>query len=675
MDLIILTILLILALLLSNVLGHYLPFLPMALVQIGFGILIAVIFPTFNVHLESEWFLLLFVAPLLYNDGRNFPREDLWNMRGSILSNAIILVIITTLAGGWFIHWLIPSIPYAASFALAAILSPTDPVAVNGIAKRVQIPERILSVVRGESLINDASGLVAFKFAVAAAVSGYFSLQSAILTFTYTFVAGAILGLILSVLLTQIRFWMRRSGIRDNVFHTLFQLVTPFIIYLVAEDIFHASGVIAVVIGGIAHALMNEKTETVLAEERVLTENSWSIVLFVLNGLVFLLLGLNIPDSMENSISDRHSNSWVLAFDAVAIAFVILGIRFVWSHFFNSMQYKLKKDEVKPTLKTSLISSLVGVRGAVTMAGILSLPYVIDNGDAFPERTTIIFLASAAILVTLILATIFLPMLTDKDEGVVLKDGQYSFNRAKMQVLLKSLQALKNTINDENRRITYELIDDLQQMFRQLQLEANAEQSDKQKQDLAKIRERAIHVERKYVEKLHDTNQLDDDMYVGLLHAIEDRLNRQETNMFMRLWSMTRQVFRMWLVARKDHDNDKTQFYSYVRMRQDVRRQTFLEALQYLKAEREKAPRQKKPLYVIVIYEYEKAYEKLRKVTTVDSAREEEIREELHIQVMETQRSEIHRMYEEGLISRDQEKDLRRFVNYIESVSLYEYVD
>lgn len=675
MDLIILTILLILALLLSNVLGHYLPFLPMALVQIGFGILIAVIFPTFNVHLESEWFLLLFVAPLLYNDGRNFPREDLWNMRGSILSNAIILVIITTLAGGWFIHWLIPSIPYAASFALAAILSPTDPVAVNGIAKRVQIPERILSVVRGESLINDASGLVAFKFAVAAAVSGYFSLQSAILTFTYTFVAGAILGLILSVLLTQIRFWMRRSGIRDNVFHTLFQLVTPFIIYLVAEDIFHASGVIAVVIGGIAHALMNEKTETVLAEERVLTENSWSIVLFVLNGLVFLLLGLNIPDSMENSISDRHSNSWVLAFDAVAIAFVILGIRFVWSHFFNSMQYKLKKDEVKPTLKTSLISSLVGVRGAVTMAGILSLPYVIDDGNAFPERTTIIFLASAAILVTLILATIFLPMLTDKDEGVVLKDGQYSFNRAKMQVLLKSLQALKNTINDENRRITYELIDDLQQMFRQLQLEANAEQSDKQKQDLAKIRERAIHVERKYVEKLHDTNQLDDDMYVGLLHAIEDRLNRQETNMFMRLWSMTRQVFRMWLVARKDHDNDKTQFYSYVRMRQDVRRQTFLEALQYLKAEREKAPRQKKPLYVIVIYEYEKAYEKLRKVTTVDSAREEEIREELHIQVMETQRSEIHRMYEEGLISRDQEKDLRRFVNYIESVSLYEYVD
>lgn len=675
MDLIIIVLLLILSLLLSNVIGHYLPFIPMALVQIGFGILIAVLFPTFNIHLESEWFLLLFVAPLLYNDGRNFPREDLWNMRGSILSNAIVLVIITTLAGGWFIHWLIPSIPYAAAFALAAILSPTDPVAVNGIAKRVQIPERILSVVRGESLINDASGLVAFKFAVAAAVSGYFSLQSAILTFAYTFVVGALLGLVLSVILTQIRFWLRHSGIRDSVFHTLFQLVTPFVIYLIAEDIFHASGVIAVVIGGIAHALMNEKTETVLAEEQLLTENSWSISLFVLNGLVFLLLGLNIPDSMKNSISDRHSNSWVLAFDAIAIAFVILGIRFVWSHFFNSLQYKLKNNDTKPTMKTSLISSLVGVRGAVTMAGILSLPYIIDDGDAFPERTTIIFLASAAILVTLLLATIFLPILTDKDEGIVLADGQYSFNRAKMQVLLKSLQSLQSSINDENRRITYELIDDLQQMFRQLQLEANAEQSQKQKQELAKIRERAIQIERKYVTQLYKSHQLDEDMYTALIKTIEERLTRQETNMFMSLWMMTRQVLRMWILTRRGKSNDKTQFYSYIRMRQDVRRQTFSEALKFLRAEREEAPKHKKPLYVIVIYEYEKAYEKLRKVTTVDSAREEEIREELHIQVMETQRSEIHRMYEEGLISREQEKDLRRFVNYIESVSLYEYVD
>ncbi len=674
-DLLILVILLMLSLLLSNILGHYLPFLPMALVQIGFGIILAIIFPSFDIQLESEWFLLLFVAPLLYNDGRNFPREELWNMRGFILSNAIVLVIITTVLGGLFIHWLIPSIPYAAAFALAAILSPTDPVAVNGIAKRVQIPERILSVVRGESLINDASGLVAFKFAVGAAVSGYFSLKSAVVEFSYTFIVGALLGLAISLVPSQIRFWLRRSGIRDTVFHTLFQLVTPFIIYLIAEDLFHASGVIAVVIGGIVHALINEKAEPMLAEEQMLTENTWSIVLFILNGLVFLLLGLNIPDSMANSLSDRHTNNWILIFDAVAIGFVILGVRFIWSYTFGTFQYRFGRDQVRPTLKTSLISSLVGVRGAVTMAGILSLPYFIQNGTAnFPERSLIIFLASAVILFTLLAATIFLPMLTDKDEGIELAEGQYSFNRAKMQVLLKSVKSLQTSINDENRRITYELIDELQQMFRQLQLEANAEQSDKQKQELAKLRERAINIERKHIEELHDDNQLDDDMYANLLSTIEDRLNRQETNMFMSFFITLRQVIRMWIMTRKN-DTDKTQFYSYIRMRQDIRRQCYLKALHFLKEERKTVDPRKRPLYVIVIYEYEKAYEKLRKVVTIDSAREEELREELHLQVMEVQRGEIHHMYEEGKISREQEKELRRFVNYIESVSLYEYVD
>ena len=675
MNLLILIILLMLSLLLSNILGHYLPFIPMALVQIGFGILLALLFPSFDIQLESEWFLLLFVAPLLYNDGRNFPREELWNMRGFILSNAIVLVIITTLIGGLFIHWLIPSIPYAAAFALAAILSPTDPVAVNGIAKRVQIPERILSVVRGESLINDASGLVAFKFAVAAAVSGYFSLTSAVLEFSYTFILGAILGLAVSIILSQIRFWLRRSGIRDTVFHTLFQLVSPFIIYLIAEDVFHASGVIAVVIGGIVHSLMNAKSGPMLAEERMLTESTWSIVLFSLNGLVFLLLGLNIPDSMDNSLSDRHTNNWILIFDAVAIGFVILGVRFIWSYAFALFQFRIGRDQIRPTLKTSLISSLVGVRGAVTMAGILSLPYFIQDGtEPFPERSLIIFLASAVILFTLISATIFLPILTDKDERIELAEGQYSFNRAKMEVLLKSVHALRTSMNDENRRITYELIDELQQMFRHLQLEANAEQSDKQKQELSKLRERAIAIERKHIETLYKEQQLDEDMYTNLLSTIEDRLNRQETNLFMSFFITLRQVVRMWLVTRKN-DSAKTQFYSYIRMRQDIRRQCYLKALHFLREERDKADSRKRPLYVIVIYEYEKAYEKLRKVETIDSAREEDIREELHLQVMEVQRGEIHRMYEEGKISREQEKELRRFVNYIESMSLYEYVD
>ena len=161
MDLLITVILLLICLVVSNIISHYIPMIPTALTQIALGILIALAYNEFSLELETEWFLLLFVAPLLYNDG-------------AILGNAIILVVLTTLGGGYLIHAVIPDIPLAAAFALAAILSPTDPVAVNGIAKRIHIPEKVLNLVRGESLINDASGLVAFNYAVAAVVTGYF---------------------------------------------------------------------------------------------------------------------------------------------------------------------------------------------------------------------------------------------------------------------------------------------------------------------------------------------------------------------------------------------------------------------------------------------------------------------------------------------------------------------
>lgn len=275
--------------------------------------------------------MLLFIAPLLYNDGRNYPRDELWRMKGAILSNAILLVFLTTLGGGFFIHWLIDEIPLAAAFALAAILSPTDPVAVNGIAKRVRLPKKVLNLVRGESLINDASGLVAFNYAITAVVTGYFSWQEAALDFSYKFVAGGILGLVLALLLIGIRLALRRQGIIDVTFHTLLQILTPFFIFIISEDVLHASGVIAVVVAGIIHSLVREQTATLVAEEQVLTENIWTILLFILNGIVFLLLGMSIPASMSGILENPEMGLGLIFSYVIAIGLVILGIRFIWA--------------------------------------------------------------------------------------------------------------------------------------------------------------------------------------------------------------------------------------------------------------------------------------------------------------------------------------------------------
>ncbi|MCM2532930.1 Na+/H+ antiporter [Neobacillus pocheonensis] len=476
MDLLITVLLLLVCLLISNIISHYIPSIPTALIQIAFGIMIALVFREISLGIETEWFLLLFVAPLLYNDGRHFPREELWKMRRSIFGNAIILVLLTTIGGGYFIHSLIPDIPLAAAFALAAILSPTDPVAVNGIAKRIHIPEKVLNLVRGESLINDASGLVAFNYAVAAVVTGIFSLKEAIFEFTFMFLAGAIVGLILGLLLTWIRFTLRKQGINDVTFHSLLQIMTPFVIFIITEEFLHASGVIAVVVAGIMHALINERTETMIAEEQVLTENIWSIVLFVLNGIVFLLLGLNIPSSMIETVANPNIGNWLAVGYVIAIGVVILGIRFVWSYFFSYYETRFDKtnDVAKPDFKTSMLCSLTGVRGAVTMAGVLSIPYLTISGKVFPQRSLILFLAAGVILFTLIIATMFLPLFSKGESIEGETPMQMDLSDAKKKILLKAIKKIKSEMNEENAAAAYRLMDEYTIRFNTLHPEEDS---------------------------------------------------------------------------------------------------------------------------------------------------------------------------------------------------------
>ncbi len=150
-------ILLVVLVLASNIISHYLTFIPVSLIQIGLGLVMA-LFWQIEIPLDTDWFLLLFIAPLLFNDGRRFPKRELWKLRGPIFANAIFLVFLTTLLGGFLIYLMVPKMPLTVGFAVAAILSPTDPVAVQSIAKRVHLPENILHLVSGESLINDASG-------------------------------------------------------------------------------------------------------------------------------------------------------------------------------------------------------------------------------------------------------------------------------------------------------------------------------------------------------------------------------------------------------------------------------------------------------------------------------------------------------------------------------------
>lgn len=668
MSLLMTVLLLLVCLLISNVISHYIPFIPTALIQIALGILIASSFKDISFELETEWFLLLFVAPLLYNDGRHFPREELWKMRAPIFGNAIVLVLLTTIGGGIFIHWIIPSIPLAAAFALAAILSPTDPVAVNGITKRIHLPEKVLTLVRGESLINDASGLVAFNYAIAAVITGYFSLKEAIFDFSYIFIAGAFFGLVIGLIITWIKHSLRKKGISDASFHSLLQILTPFIIYIITEEGLHASGVIAVVVAGIVHSIVEERTEILAAEERLLTENIWSMILFVLNGIVFLLLGLNIPSSVIETVSNPRIGNGLAIEYVVAIGLAILVIRFVWTYIFFHYQYyfgKIKGSE-KLDFRTCLLISLTGVRGTVTMAGVLSIPYVVQSGALFPERSLMLFLAAGVILFTLVVATIFLPLLSTAGEFVPKSD----LTEAKRKIIVEAIKQIRQEVDEENELVAYELIAEYRRLLGKIETEKNVAETKEYQRKITEIRLMGLKEERKYIQNIREKGQIDQETFEVVENSLDHREEVLSNNVRTDAKYILGKAFRGWLRYKGHYPlNDETN-KAQLQLGRDVQLKAFEAA--HEKLERYAKEHPETDMIHIVVLDYKRMLNRLVNTRAQYNEKREELREGLCIKVMDTERFEISRMYKSGEINNEQSKGLRRFVNYIENVILYE---
>lgn len=673
MNLLLIILMLLLCLLISDVISHFIPFIPTALIQIGLGLGIAFIVKSQAIELETEWFLILFVAPLLYDDGRHFSRENLWKMREPIFGNAIILVLLTTVLGGFFIHCLMPYMPLAAAFALAAVLSPTDPVAVNGIAKRVHIPPKVLTLVRGESLINDASGLVAFNYAIAAVVTGYFSLRDAALNFSYMFIIGAVLGLTLGLLIDWIGFILRKKGIRDATFHSLLQILTPFIIYIATEELFHASGVIAVVVAGIAHAAITEHTSTMLAKEKVISEHVWSVLLFVLNGVVFILLGLNIPISMGAAVASEDINNWLAIAGVLVIWLGIFGIRFVYSYLSTVSRYFIVKSKgaEAPSVKTSLLISLTGVRGAVTMVAVLSVPTLLASGAEFPQRSLILFIATGVILVTLLAATLFLPLLCKTDKEKARATNQLDFNAAMIKIFLATISRIRQEINPENELAAYELIGEYKRMVKRIQNELNSPETEGYLNKLNELKLKGLRAEAGYLRGALETSQIDQAVYEKFEAALDRREESLSNDVRFSVKYFLGKTLRIWHQLKRKYKQDPEKLMAKMADLKDLQVKAFEAAIASLKQEQQKTENSKADTDMIeaVVMGYQGMIRRLS-MERSEFKEDEALKEELRIKAMDSERQEIQRMYESGEISIEQSRKLRRHINYIESATL-----
>lgn len=399
----------------SKLIGRVLP-IPLPLVQIGAGALLA--WPTlgFHVALNPELFLFLFLPPLLFADGWRIPKRQLWRIRGPVVALAVGLVLFTVVVAGYFIHWILPSIPLPVAFALAAVLSPTDAVAVSAITQG-RLPTPLMRMLQGEALLNDASGLVTFKFALAAAITGVFSLSDASVSFVMVALGGLGVGVALSWLLGRLRMWMITRGWDDPATHVVFMLLLPFAAYVLAERL-GVSGILSAVAAGMMQSwldLLPRQTST-----RLLNRSVWSLLEFAFNGLIFLLLGLQLPDIIKAAVSHEATLWPTLAFrclDVLAIFGVLILLRFVWvQSIWRGIgvvrRWRGKAELVlMPTTRSCWLLTLGGVRGAVTLAGVMSVPLLLAPGTVFPERDLLIFIAAGVILLSLISACIALPLL------------------------------------------------------------------------------------------------------------------------------------------------------------------------------------------------------------------------------------------------------------------------
>ncbi len=397
-------ILFLLATVVSSLLSRVVPGLPRPLVQIALGAAIGALSP-WTITLDPQLFFLMIVPPLLFYDGWRLPSDDLARDAPTVLSLALALVFLTVAAIGFLIHMIVPQLPLPVAFALAAAISPTDPVSVSAITARVPMPRRLMTVLQGEALLNDSVGLVCFKFAAAAIASGAFSIWQAGGEFLWLSGAGVAIG----VGVTWLSVWLT-AKIDDHLgpdagSTTLITLLIPFGAYIAAEHI-AASGVLAAASSGLAVTLRHS-ARLGGGVHRLQRRAIWNLISYTLNGTVFVLLGEQLPRLVERGLKVSGSanlhgvENLALQIGVILIALyavrltvlaIIFGVLPAWR--------KLRSVDGGPSLFPLLVSMTVASpRGALTLAAILTLPAT-TSGDILPETRDLAILVAVAVIVS-----------------------------------------------------------------------------------------------------------------------------------------------------------------------------------------------------------------------------------------------------------------------------------
>jgi Na+/H+ antiporter len=462
-----------------------------------------------TVTLSPDLVLVAVLPPLLYGGAFFTSLRELRTNLKAIGLLAVGLVLITMLAVAAVAHAMIPGFGWPEAFVLGALVSPTDPTAASAIAQRLQLPRRLIALIEGESLVNDGTALVAYRFAVAAVVTGSFSMADATARFFLNVVGGIAIGLTVGYVIRQLRRRLDNPPVEITI-----ALLSGYFGYLPAQAL-GVSGVLAAVTVGIYMGLHTPELTT--PQTRLQGQAVWEIVFLLLNGLLFALVGLQLP-SILDSLSSR-STATVIGYAALVSA-VVVGARFAWlfvTYLAAVLSRRMRADDPAPSPKAKLVIAWSGMRGAVSLAAALSLPLATDVGAGFPDRNLIIFITFGVIFATLVVQGLTLEplirVLDLEDDGLAEKEEA----KARIYAADAALQRLDELVDEDwVREDTAERMRGLygfrQERFRS-RFDPDGDGSVEER-SLAyqRLRRELLDAERRAVEDLRRQRRIDDDV-------------------------------------------------------------------------------------------------------------------------------------------------------------------
>jgi len=457
---------------------------------------------------EPELVFLLFVPPLVFSAAWRASWQEMRANRRAIVGLSVGLVLTTIAVVAVVAYWLIPGMTWSVAFVLGAIVSDTDPTAVTAIAQRLHVPRQIVAILEGESLGNDATSLVAYRVAIAAVVAGTFSLGSAVVEFLFAAIVGVALGLLTACLYI----WIQRRLNNPSV-EVLITLLLPFVAYIPVDHI-GASGVLAVVAAGLYAGQRDAEIRS--AVTRLQAVATWDTLVFVSNGLIFILLGLQLPTILDG-VAGRPAT--LLVRDAAIVIVTVVLVRFVW------MVGVTARFPVEPLPWNSVpLVAWAGMRGASTLVIALAVPLATNAGTAFPDRAMVIFLTFCVVVVTLIVQGLSLPGLiqhTGLQEDAI--EMEVARTRAAAHAAavrrLDELARGKELPNDAARLRAYH-------ERRAKQFAARSEGSldqaaAKRAESEQQLRQELLQAERREIIDMHDRGDISDASLRAVLHDLD----------------------------------------------------------------------------------------------------------------------------------------------------------